>query len=130
MTAISITNSIPISPERSEAFLRDRASWPAWFLKLQFDSTFRNIWQYINPKAADAPHLIAVEPADPPTIEELLAKLDYKRTEAIRAWDADERPEAERGRRPKAPDPAKFDDIKEEYAARLKTYTIEQTNWA
>jgi len=124
---MSNTSSQP--NERSEAYLRDRRSWPAWFLQLQFDSTFRNIWQYVDPSAPDAPHLIAVEPTDPPTIEELIASLNDERTEPTRAWDADGRPEEEKGRRPRAPVPAKFDDIKEEHSARLKSYSVQQVNW-
>jgi len=117
------------SIEHGEAFLRDRQSWPAWFLQLQFDSTFRNVWQYVNPSALDAPHLIAAEPQSPPTINELLDKLNDERAEPTRAWDMDERLEAEKGARPRAPRSAKFEDIKEEHAARLKSYTIEQASW-
>jgi hypothetical protein len=43
-------------------------------------------------------------------------------------WDIDERLEAEKGARPRAPRPAKFDDIKEEYLFRLKEYAIKQAN--
>src|SRR5215469_12204983 len=118
------------TPESSEAFLRDRQSWPAWFLQLQFDSTFRNVWQYVDPSAPDAPHLIAIEPEEPSTIEQLIAKLDKERSEPTRAWEADERPEAEKGRRPRAPTPAKFDDVKEEYSLRQKAYALQQTSWA
>jgi hypothetical protein len=45
-------------------------------------------------------------------------------------WDVDERPEAEKGTRPRAPRPAKFKDIKEEYSFRLKEYAIKQANWS
>ncbi len=117
------------SNEHSEAYLRDRQSWPAWFLQLQFDSTFRNVWQYVDPSAPDAPHLIAVEPEDPPTIDELINRLNNERAEPTRAQDTDERPEEEKGRRPRAPVPAKFDDVKEEHVARLKSYSIQQASW-
>ena len=77
-------SAITTTPENSEAFLRDRQSWPAWFLQLQFDSTFWNVWQYVDPSAPNAPYLIAVEPEDPPTIEQLIAKLDEERAEVVR----------------------------------------------
>ncbi|PMD18558.1 hypothetical protein NA56DRAFT_726601 [Hyaloscypha hepaticicola] len=109
------------SNEHNEAFLRDRRIWPAWYLRLQFECTFRNIWQYVNPSAPNAPHLIAAEPADPPTIEELIDSLNKERTEPVRAWDADERPEEAKGRRPRVPEPARFDDVKEEHSARLES---------
>jgi hypothetical protein len=66
---------------------------------------------------------MAVEPEDPPTIDELIARLNSERAEPTRAWDVDGRPEEEKGRRPQAPTPAKFDDIKEEHAARLKSHS-------
>jgi hypothetical protein len=116
------------SNKHSDAYLRDRQSWPAWFLQLQFDYTFRNIWQYVNPSAPDAPHLIAVEPDDPPTIEELISRLDNKRARPTQAWDANKRPEEEKDKRPHAPMPAKFDDVKKEHTTRLKSYSIQQTS--
>ena len=111
-------------PSDQTVYLRDRRSWPAWFLQLQFDSTFRNIWQYVNPTAPDAPHLIAVEPADPPTIEELIASLNIERAKPTQIWDTDSRPEKEKGIRPRAPILARFDDVKEEHAIRLKSHAI------
>jgi hypothetical protein len=39
-------------------------------------------------------------------------------------WDVDKRPEAEKGARLRAPCPARFNDIKEEYSFRLKEYAI------
>jgi hypothetical protein len=35
-------------------------------------------------------------------------------------WDRDKRPEAEKGARPRAPWPARFDDIKEDYKRTLE----------
>ncbi|KAG0651075.1 hypothetical protein D0Z07_2186 [Hyphodiscus hymeniophilus] len=110
-------------------FLRDRASWPTWYFKLEADSTFRNIWSYVDPQASDAPHLIAIEPTDPLTTESLLLVLDYRRAEPIREWEADERPEHEKGARPRPAAAARFSDIKEELAARQKTYDSRYTIW-
>ena len=113
------------SNEHGEAYLWDRQSWLAWFLQLQFDFTFRNIWQYVDPSAPDASYLITIEPEDPLTIDKLIARLNNERAEPTWVWDADERPEEEKSRRPRAPVPAKFDDIKEEYTMRLKSYSIQ-----
>jgi hypothetical protein len=118
------TNITTQSNEHSDAYLRDRQSWPAWFLQLQFDCTFRNIWQYVDLSAPDAPYLIAVEPDNPPTIEELISRLNDKRARPTRAWDANKRLEEEKDRRSCAPVPAKFDDVKEEHTTRLKSYSI------
>jgi len=76
------------------------------------------VWQYVDLSTPNAPYLIAVELEEPPTIEQLIAKIDKERAKVVQAWEADERPEAEKGRRPRAPTPTKFDDVKEEYAAR------------
>jgi len=60
----------------TEARLTDRRSFLAWFLQLKFSSTFRDIWHLVDPSALDAPHLIAQSPAKPPTIEQLIERLD------------------------------------------------------
>jgi hypothetical protein len=111
-------------PSDQTVYLRDRRSWPAWFLQLQFDSTFRNIWQYVNPSAPDAPHLIAIEPADSPTIKELITSLNIEHAQPTRIWNADSRPEKEKDICPRAPIPARFDDVKDEHTARLKSHAI------
>ncbi|PMD57229.1 uncharacterized protein K444DRAFT_615690 [Hyaloscypha bicolor E] len=51
------------------------------------------------------------------------------RNTLLAIWDTDRRPEAEKGVRLRAPRPARFDDIKEEYSFRLKEYAIKQSNW-
>jgi len=59
----------------------------------------------------------------------MIEQLNVERNTPLVVWDADERPEAEKGARPWAPRPAKFEDIKEEYSFRLKEYAIKQANW-
>jgi hypothetical protein len=60
----------------------------------------------------------------------MIEQLNVERNTPLVVWDADERPEAEKGARPRAPRPAKFEDIKEEYSFRLKEYAIKQANWS
>jgi len=54
----------------------------------------------------------------------MIKQLNVERNTPLAVWDADERLEAKKGARPRAPRPAKFDDIKEEYSFRLKEYAI------
>jgi arginine utilization protein RocB len=64
------------------------------------------------------------------TIDQIIEQLNVERNTPLAVWDADERPEAEKGARPRPPRPAKFKDIKEEYSFRLKEYAIKQANWS
>jgi hypothetical protein len=52
----------------------------------------------VNLSALDAPYLIAIEPKDPPTINELIDRLNKEHVEPIRAWEADKRPKEVKGR--------------------------------
>jgi len=54
--------------------------------------------------------------------------LNVERNTPLVMWDANERLKAGKGARPRAPRPAKFDNIKEEYLFRLKEYAIKQAN--
>ena len=58
----------------------------------------------------------------------MIEQLNVERNTPLVVYDADERPEAEKGARPQAPRLAKFDNIKEEYSFRLKEYAIKQAN--
>ena len=58
----------------------------------------------------------------------MIEQLNVERNTPLAVWDADKQLEAEKGARPRAPRPAKFDDIKEEYLFRLKEYAIKQAN--
>jgi hypothetical protein len=60
----------------------------------------------------------------------MIEQLNVERNTLLVMWDANKRLEAEKGARPRAPRPAKFDDIKEEYSFRLKEYAIKQANWS
>jgi len=83
------------------------------------------VWHFVDPDACDAPnapdapnaldtpHLLSVELTELLTINQII-----ERNTPLAMWDADERPEAEEGARPRAPRPAKFDNIKEEYLLR------------
>jgi hypothetical protein len=66
----------------------------------------------------------------PLTIDEMIEQLNAKRNALLVKWENDERPEAERGAKPRAPRLAKFDDVKEEYSFRLKEYAIKQASWS
>jgi hypothetical protein len=60
----------------------------------------------------------------------MIEQSNIERNTPLAIWDADGRPEAEKGARPRAPRPARFDDIKEEYSFRLKEYAVKQSNWS
>jgi hypothetical protein len=60
----------------------------------------------------------------------MIEQLNIERYAPLKTWDRDERPEVEKGARPKAPRLAKFDDVKEEYSFRLKEYAIKQASWS
>jgi hypothetical protein len=59
----------------------------------------------------------------------MIAQLNKERNAPLVDWDEDERPEAEKGARPRQPRAANFNDVKEEYSFRLKEYAILQANW-
>jgi len=119
-----------ISTSIVEARLTDRRSFPTWFLQLKFNSTFRDIWHLVDPSAPDAPHLIAQPPVKPPTIEQLIERLDKQRGALLRAWQALSRADRALQQQPPDPEPATFNDMKEELSFRLRIYTIEQMEWA
>jgi hypothetical protein len=110
--------------------LTDRRSFPEWYAELKINSTFRNVWYLVDPEAPNAPHLLSAEPPLPLTIDQMIEQSNVERNTPLAIWDADNRPEAEKGARPVAPRPARFDDIKEEYSFRLKEYSIRQSTWA
>jgi len=118
--------ALPVSDIR----LTNRRSFPAWYAELKINSTFRNIWHLVNPDAPEAPHLLSAEPPPPLTIDQIIEQSNIERNTPLAIWDADGRPEAEKGARPRAPRPARFDDIKEEYSFRLKEYSVKQSNWS
>jgi hypothetical protein len=116
------------NPPVSNVRLTDRRSFPEWYAELKINSTFRNVWHLIDPDALIAPHLLSAEPPKPLLINQMIKQLNVKRNTPLVVWDVDERPAAEKGARPRAPRPAKFDDIKEEYSFRLKEYATRHAN--
>ncbi len=118
-----------ISTSNSQVFLKDAVSFPAWFLQLKLNATFRNIWHIIDPAAPDAPHVTSQEPSPPPTIDSLIAELNAYRQEALLQWEADGRTRAEKGPKP-TETVAVFEDVKEEHAARQKEYVVLQSTWS
>lgn len=118
------------APPVSDIRLTNRRSFPAWYAELKINSTFRNVWHLVNPDAPEAPHLLSAEPPPPLTIDQMIEQSNIERNTPLAIWDADGRPEAEKGVRPRAPRPARFDDIKEEYSFRLKEYAVKQSNWS
>ena len=114
------------APPVSDIRLTDRRSFPAWYAELKINSTFRNVWC----DAPEASHLLSAEPPPPLTIDQIIEQSNIERNTLLAIWDADGRPEAEKGARPRAPRPARFDDIKEEYSFRLKEYAVKQSNWS
>jgi len=121
---------MPALPPVSDIRLTNRRSFPEWYTELKINSTFRNVWYLIDPAAPDAPHLLSAEPPAPLTIDEMIEQLNTERQAPLVAWDKDNRPEAQKGARPKAVRPAKFEDIKEEYSFRLKEYAVKQASWS
>jgi len=118
------------NPPVSDIRLTDRRSFPDWYAELKINSTFRNVWHLVDPEAPNAPHLLSEEPPLPLTIDQMIEQLNIERYALLETWDRDERPEAEKGARPRAPRPAKFDDVKEEYSFRLKEYAVKQASWS
>jgi hypothetical protein len=118
------------APPVSEVRLTNRRSFPDWYAELKINSTFQNVWHLVDPDAPNAPHLLSEEPALPLTIDQMIKQVNVERNAPLDLWDADERPEAEKGARPRAPRPAKFDDVKEEYLFRLKEYAVKQAAWS
>ncbi|RYP51107.1 hypothetical protein DL769_010864 [Monosporascus sp. CRB-8-3] len=58
----SQSSVIPVTGKK----LRNRDTWPDWYTQLRYHARFRGIWRYIDPNAADAPHLgSAAPPATP-----------------------------------------------------------------
>ncbi|PMD67167.1 uncharacterized protein K444DRAFT_606094 [Hyaloscypha bicolor E] len=108
--------ALPVSDIR----LTNRRSFPAWYAELKINSTFRNVWHLVNPDTPEAPHLLSADPPPPLTIDQMIEQSNIERNTSLAIWDADGRPEAEKGARLRAPRPARFDDIKEEYSFRLK----------
>ena len=82
------------------------------------------MWHLADPDAPNALYLLFAEPLELLTIDQMIKQLNVERNTPLAVWDADERLEAKKGARPRAPRPAKFDDIKEEYSFRLKEYAI------
>jgi hypothetical protein len=60
----------------------------------------------------------------------MIEQLNIERNTPLEVWDADERPEAEKGARPRQPRAANFNDVKEEYSFRLKEYAVKQASWS
>ena len=89
-------------PPVSNIRLTDRRSFPEWYTELKINSTFRNVWHLIDPAAPDAPHLLSAEPPTPLTIDEMIEQLNTERQAPLVAWDRDNRPEAQKGARPRA----------------------------
>ena len=112
----------------SDIRLTDRRSFPDWYAELKINSTFRNVWHLVDPDAPNAPHLLSEEPALPLTIDQMIEQLNVERNAPLDLWNADERLEADKGARSRAPRLAKFDDVKEEYSFRLKEYAIKQAS--
>jgi hypothetical protein len=112
------------APLVSDICLTNYRSFPAWYAELKINSTFRNIWHLINPDTPETPYLLSAEPPPPLTIDQIIEQSNIERNTLLAIWDADRRPEAEKGARPKAPYPARFNDIKEEYSFRLKEYSV------
>jgi hypothetical protein len=115
-------------PLVSDVRLIDRRSFPDWYVELKINSTFRNVWYLVDPEAPTTPHLLSAEPPLPLTIDQMIEQSNVKRNIPLAVWDADERLEAEKGARPRAPRPARFDNIKEEYSFRLKEYIVKQAS--
>jgi hypothetical protein len=117
-------------PPVSDVRLTDRRSFPEWYTELKINATFRNVWHLVDPNAPTAPHLLSAEPPLPLTIDQMIEQLNIERNTPLEVWDADERPEAEKGARPRQPRAANFNDIKEEYSFRLKEYAVKQASWS
>jgi hypothetical protein len=86
------------------------------------------MWHLVDLNAFNALHLLFAEPSEPLTIDQIIEQLNVERNTPLIVWDANKRLKAKKGARPRAPRPAKFKDIKEEYSFRLKEYAIKQAN--
>ena len=58
----------------------------------------------------------------------MIEQLNIERSAPVRQWEEDKRPVEEKGVRPPAHTPAKFEDIRLEYDARQKSYAIRQSS--
>jgi hypothetical protein len=118
---------------KSAVLLKDRRSWPTWYIHLQFQAKFKGIWHLIDPFAADAPHVDAEYPKRLPTIREMIEIENNTRREryddALKAWERDNRPEDQRAPRPELPALATRDDVYGEHAVRYRDYKVQMGRW-
>ena len=72
--------------------LKDRRSWPAWFIQLEFQSNFRGIWHLVDPELPDAPHISNDPPSAPPTFAQMMAEQDEKNQQEhiarVKQWES------------------------------------------
>ncbi|RYP30332.1 hypothetical protein DL768_011197 [Monosporascus sp. mg162] len=109
-------------PIPKDVILKDRFTYPNWFLSLRFNALSRGVWHLIDPDAPDVDR--STGPRKLPTLEEYTEeandRLRKQHTEALAAWqDIHDNPD-QRGPAPQAPKELKAADLKEQYETDLR----------
>jgi hypothetical protein len=61
------TSMVSISP--TQQILQEHADWPNWYVQLQINSEFYDVWELVNPDARDAPNMMGAQPKAPTLAE-------------------------------------------------------------
>ncbi|RYP26500.1 hypothetical protein DL767_008004 [Monosporascus sp. MG133] len=109
-------------PIPKDVILKDRFSYPPWFLSLRFNALSRGVWHLIDPDAPDVDR--STGPRRLPTLEEYTAEANAQAkrqyAEALALWQESHEDQAQRGPTPVEPKEKKPQELKEKYELDLK----------
>ncbi|KAL5422826.1 hypothetical protein PMIN06_013112, partial [Paraphaeosphaeria minitans] len=98
----------------AEVQLVDRASWPYWFVQLQFQANSKGIWNQINPEAIDAPAIDHAKPERPPLPQKPSPIADTASVASIQSYKAEL---------------AEYEMDKESFPLRIAEYRAAVSDW-
>ncbi|RYO77619.1 hypothetical protein DL764_010202 [Monosporascus ibericus] len=109
-------------PIPKDVILKDRFSYPNWFLSLRFNALSRGVWHLIDPDAPDVDR--STGPRKLPLLEEYTAEANAQRkkqyAQALVQWENSHLDIEQRGPTPEAPKELQATDLKEQYEIDLK----------
>ncbi|RYO84493.1 hypothetical protein DL764_009325 [Monosporascus ibericus] len=109
-------------PIPKDVILKDRFSYPNWFLSLRFNALSRGVWHLIDPDAPDVDR--STGPRKLPSLEEYTAEANAQRkkqhAQALVQWQNSHIDLEQRSPTPEAPKELQAADLKEQYNTDFK----------